>query len=1278
MQAIPAIPLCGGGFGGSTTVHPSHKKPRYKSYPFSPPGIRSLTGFAHGEDNAASRDLNGGWAGKVTQPSGAPDNGVLLVWSSGPANDLNRPTSKPTCDAGLYLLQDSVPVDDHKQLIKIKDEPGYNEFQPRAVATYREIYGIDEPVNLPWLPNDGSEHASLPAGTPFGLVGTSSFYKRNTTPGKGSSRFDGLDPFNTSQNGASSNWGTQGADAGKYSNSDIYAVRLLAMEPTSHTSYGPVSNQKGFYNHANERLRILGEIPLRKLDGNGNPVLDPDGNPDTSFLAKIPADTPFTFQTLDKDGLALNISQTWHQVRPGEVRNNCGGCHAHSQQPTNFFETAASEPGYNLRDLFATTPLLTKDAEGEPAVAETTKRAVDVEYYRDIKPILNRSCVGCHTEKNGVTPAAQLVLDDTTMVNGHENTFNRLARDSDAKYGIKPVISNGKWRQTNASRYIRRFQSRRSLLAWKVFGRRLDGWSNADHPTETVPGDASTLPQGAKANDADIDYTGTIMPPPDSHAQYPPLTEDEKMTFARWIDLGCPIDSKDPKKESYGWFGDDLRPTLTISQPRAGTNPNALTQIRIGMLDYYSGLDRDTLSVKADFAVNGKAPGSELGALFTETGDHIWTLGLDQPIADLAEGELTVSVRDVAGNITKMVRTFSVGNGEPDPRTPPVISSFSASPLTVQAGGIATLRWSIVQGASTLTGLTLLPGVGDVLGKSSVIVIPNGTTTYTLTATNSDGSARSRVTVEVEAPPTPVPPTIRSFSGTPRTITAGESARLSWTIDQGSSHLSTVTITPGIGSVAGKSSVSVTPGETVTYTLTATSDAGSATAQTTIAVEPVDPPPPPPRSHVVMEVGHLSRVTQRWHTVRLKNQYRSPVIVATVVLRSTEAAPAVARIRDAGRKRFQIRLQNPGDKRRLRGRYDVHYVVLEEGVYTAAEHGVTMEAVRVHSEKTASFNDWVLEARTYQNRYEAPAVFGQVMTFEDPRWSVFWACGARRQEPPGPSEFAAGKHAGEDPDTSRLPETLGYIVLESGFTQFTEKSNMLSGISPGFVIGTGNHPDGTVASIHTPPMARIGMLSSAGMNERDGGWPVFLGHRPVLESNMRLAIDEDQLHDRERIHISEQVSYAAFGGSPTAADLIPLPADSASSTNDATFEQWQAWHFGQNAMHLSHPDGDADGDGVNNFLEFAFDTDPRDPGSRSNPEFTSSPHAGLVFHRPKSRNRLRYVVESSHDLLQWRTAPGDAFTVADNGFCETVHWRLIAPQAGSEPVYYRVRAIEKR
>src|SRR5262249_58468972 len=89
------------------------------------------------------------------------------------------------------------------------------------------------------------------------------------------------------------------------------------------------------------------------------------GNPDTVSRAKIPADIAWTFQTLDKDGMLLNMAQTWHQLRPGEVRNDCGGCHAHSQKPTAFKDTYAARPDYVPFDLTQQTPLLTSKATGQ-------------------------------------------------------------------------------------------------------------------------------------------------------------------------------------------------------------------------------------------------------------------------------------------------------------------------------------------------------------------------------------------------------------------------------------------------------------------------------------------------------------------------------------------------------------------------------------------------------------------------------------------------------------------------------------------------------------------------------------------------------------------------------------------------------------------------------------------------------------------------------------------------------------------------------------------------
>ena len=97
----------------------------------------------------------------------------------------------------------------------------------------------------------------------------------------------------------------------------------------------------------------------------------------------------------------------------------------------------------------------------------------------------------------------------------------------------------------------------------------------------------------------------------------------------------------------------------------------------------------------------------------------------------------------------------------------------------------------------------------------------------------------------------------------------------------------------------------------------------------------------------------------------------------------------------------------------------MHYLVVEEGVYTQAEHGVTMEAVQATSSVTARRGNWARETRSYANTYTDPVVVGQVMTFNDADWSVFWASTASsRSTPPSAVSFAAGKHVGEDSDTS--------------------------------------------------------------------------------------------------------------------------------------------------------------------------------------------------------------------------------------------------------------------
>lgn len=680
-------------------------KGRWYRMPFMPTGSVSLTPFSDGREGPANpsvyNDKNSPAVGKVTHPSGAPDNHLLTIYSPGPVNHQYR--YLPQLDGGIYLIKNGDVVTEPAQMRLIKNDPKYNESWPRAVVPYSRIYGVKEPARLKPLANDGTLSKHLPAGTPFGLVGTSSFYKRESYPNgvvpPGSvtavapeaiakrDPWKGLDAFTSHGNGMPLNWHNQGGDAGLYENSDIVAVRVLAMEPTTHRHRGANTGRR-FHSHATERLRILGEIPLRKFSGRGDAKqpLDPDRNPDTSFLAKIPADTAFTFQTIDKFGMVLNMSQTWHQLRPGEVRHDCGGCHAHSQKPTAFQDTLAARPDYKVWDLTASTPLLTSrkhdqskrrwNDDNSVGLKRHDSEIVNVEYFRDIQPILARSCAACHS-KSSKAPAGNLVLDaDDEQVTYRRygkfpGTYYRLALDEPAKFGHKPFGYNS-WGYPNASRYIRKFQSRRSLLIWKLFGKRLDGFHNDDHPSPAKPGDRVTLLKGGRPVDPkryrarwDLDFEGSIMPPPAAvkAGKVKPLTDEDRLTLIRWIDLGCPIDldydPKQPSRRGYGWMLDDNRPILTITFPRAGRNAK-LDRILLGMHDYDSGLREDSLVVSADFPIDGAEPGTNLAPRFRKSSRGVRELRLAKPITQLNSGKIIVTVRDRQGHVSKIVRTISV------------------------------------------------------------------------------------------------------------------------------------------------------------------------------------------------------------------------------------------------------------------------------------------------------------------------------------------------------------------------------------------------------------------------------------------------------------------------------------------------------------------------------------------------------------------------------------------------------------------------------------------
>ena len=295
---------------------------------------------------------------------------------------------------------------------------------------------------------------------------------------------------------------------------------------------------------------------------------------------------------------------------------------------------------------------------------------LDVEYYRDVKPIFQRSCVQCHS---GDTPAAKLNLDaddqgaEVKFMGPMPGTYYRLAMDEEARFGIKPPHWPS-WGFPNASRYVRKFQSRRSLLTWKIYGERLDGFSNDDVPSPTSDNPNELQWHGEpvdfqKYRDKfDLDYLGTQMPPPDAvkAGKVQPLTDEDRRTIVRWIDLGCPIDFDHGKRVSRGWMLDDQRPTLTLTYPKRDTNTR-LSEIMVGLWDYGTGLKPGSMKVTASFSVDGKPAGTNLAAYMEPASQGVYVYKLKTPITSLKSGDIHVSVADNQGNVTELTRTFQVG-----------------------------------------------------------------------------------------------------------------------------------------------------------------------------------------------------------------------------------------------------------------------------------------------------------------------------------------------------------------------------------------------------------------------------------------------------------------------------------------------------------------------------------------------------------------------------------------------------------------------------------------
>ncbi len=285
---------------------------------------------------------------------------------------------------------------------------------------------------------------------------------------------------------------------------------------------------------------------------------------------------------------------------------------------------------------------------------------------------------------------------------------------------------------------------------------------------------------------------------------------------------------------------------------------------------------------------------------------------------------------------------------------------------------------------------------------------------------------------------------------------------------------------------------------------------------------------PPPASPTVMEWGTVTAGTAPV-TVNLTGSYTDPVVV-TAINYANNTTPVVTRISSVTGSSFAVNLQNAGAG--TVAAETITYLVVEAGVHNIG--GTLIEAQTYTSTVTDENNSWVGQAQTLAATFTNPVVLGQVMSSNDPDWSVFWDQGTARTNPPVPGTLVTGKTVCEDTLTTRANETVGFVVFEAGHGTIggVEFEAALGADS---VEGVGNSPPYTY-TFNTPfaSLPRVPLVTMAGVDGGNGGWAYVFGASPISTTTLNLAIDEDTIGDGERGHITEQVAYVVFAAAGSA------------------------------------------------------------------------------------------------------------------------------------------------
>jgi hypothetical protein len=159
----------------------------------------------------------------------------------------------------------------------------------------------------------------------------------------------------------------------------------------------------------------------------------------------------------------------------------------------------------------------------------------------------------------------------------------------------------------------------------------------------------------------------------------------------------------------------------------------------------------------------------------------------------------------------------------------PFVQQFYAQPANIMSEWPALLYWDVVNATEVL----IEPNIGPVAPRGKRELKAIFTTYYKLKAYNAAGMILATTALTVSgAPPNKDTAVVKTFSASPYVINKGETAVLNWSTQRASA----VTLDQGLGTVAAEGSTRVSPSETTTYLLTATSPDGAQFQTATVNV----------------------------------------------------------------------------------------------------------------------------------------------------------------------------------------------------------------------------------------------------------------------------------------------------------------------------------------------------------------------------------------------------------------------------------------------------------